>query len=174
MAASFRLLGGGCCGVVVWFLVGWCDYENFDSLLQGFFVNSNSLGARLRTARKGLGKSQDDMAAACGVSREMWGKYERDAAMPGGEVLIKVALAGIDVNYILTGQRAGGVKPAPTLTAEEETMLGYFRDASKEVRRAALGALLGASAPVGNAQTNVGDNAIQIGSVAGKARIKNR
>ena len=112
-------------------------------------MNSNSLGARLRIARKGLEKSQDDMAAVCGVSREMWGKYERDAAMPGGEVLIKVALAGIDMNYILTGECAGGVKPAPTLTAEEETMLGYFRDASKEVRRAALGALLGASAPIG-------------------------
>ena len=26
MAASFGLLGGGCCGVVVGFLVGWCDY----------------------------------------------------------------------------------------------------------------------------------------------------
>ncbi|WP_233573615.1 hypothetical protein [Acidovorax sp. 94] len=81
--------------------------------------------------------------------------------------------------YILTGQRAGGVKPAPTLTADEETMLNYFRDASKEVRRAALGALLGASGQVtarasGSGQNVVGDNAIQIGSVTGKARIKNR
>jgi hypothetical protein len=50
-------------------------------------------------------------------------------------------------------------------------MLGYFRDASKEVRRAALGALLGASS---NGQSVAGDNAIQIGSVTGKARIKNR
>ena len=58
-------------------------------------------------------------------------------------------------------------------------MLGYFRGASKEVRRAALGALLGASVPVaghasGSGQNVVGDNAIQIGSVTGKARIKNR
>lgn len=81
-----------------------------------FFVNLNSLGARLRSARKGLGKSQDDMAAACGVSREMWGKYERDAAMPGGEVLMKVALAGIDMNYILTGQHAGSTAPQPAST----------------------------------------------------------
>lgn len=138
------------------------------------------IGARLREVREALELSQTEFAQIAetagvpGATRQSQAKYEKGLAMPGAAYLAAIAAAGADVLYILTGQRAGGVKPAPTLTAEEETMLGYFRDASKEVRRAALGALLGASAPVGNAQTNVGDNAIQIGSVAGKARIKNR
>lgn len=79
---------------------------------------------------------------------------------------------GIDGQFVLTGRRGSG------LSAEEKLMLEYFRGASKEVKRAALGALLGAAQPtqVGGAhsQHNVGDHAIQIGSVTGKARIKNR
>ena len=67
-------------------------------------MNSTSLGERLRKSRKDLGKSQDEIAESCGVSREMWGKYERDLATPGGEVLTKAALAGFNVHYILTGE----------------------------------------------------------------------
>ena len=132
------------------------------------------VGERLVEERKRLAKTVAGMAEECAVSKQAQINFEKGRQLPGGAYLIAAARLGVDVSYVLTGQRAGGVKPAPTLTEEEETMLGYFRDASKEVRRAALGALLGASAPVGNAQTNVGDNAIQIGSVAGKARIKNR
>lgn len=86
-----------------------------------------------------------------------------------------IAAAGADVLYILTGSRAG---PAPlVLTAEELTLLDYFRDASKEVRRAALGALLGASAPAGavggtHSQHSTGANAVQIGSAGGKVSVK--
>ena len=133
-----------------------------------------TVGKRLREERERLGLSQPAFAAVAGTTKQTLFSWETGKTAPDGFQLAAFATSGADVLYILTGERAGGVKPAPTLTAEEETMLGYFRDASKEVRRAALGALLGASAPVGNAQNNVGDNAIQIGSVAGKARIKNR
>ena len=137
------------------------------------------ISTRLQEERKRLGLTQEAVATQLGATKRSVINWEGGAALPGAEVLARYAAAGADVLYILTGQRAGGVKPAPTLTAEEETMLSYFRDASKEVRRAALGALLGASAPTGghasgSGQNNVGDNAIQIGSVAGKARIKNR
>ena len=137
------------------------------------------IGKRLREERERLGLSQPAFAAVAGTTKQTLFSWETGKTAPDGFQLAALATTGADVLYILTGQRAGGVKPAPTLTAEEETMLSYFRDASKEVRRAALGALLGASAPTGghasgSGQNNVGDNAIQIGSVAGKARIKNR
>lgn len=112
-------------------------------------MNLDSLGARLRAARKGLGKSQDDMAAACGVSREMWGKYERNAAVPGGEVLIKVALAGIDMNYILTGQRMGSAAatpPAQAVSEGDRTLLDNFHAAPAQVQ-AGIKTTLGAFAP---------------------------
>lgn len=134
-------------------------------------------GGRLKEARKELRLNQAEAAELTGVTREHWGRCERGAAVPGGEVLAALAKAGADVHYVLTGERE---RASPlVLSPEEQTMLGYFRDASKEVRRAALGALLGASGQVtarasGSGQNNVGDNAIQIGSVTGNARIKNR
>lgn len=99
-------------------------------------MNLDSLGARLREARKETGKNQDEIALLCGVSREMWGKYERGVAIPGGEVLAKIALAGMDVVFVLTGQRSQPVA-APALSKEEEALLDNYKHADDEGRRAA-------------------------------------
>ena len=137
------------------------------------------ISTRLQEERKRLGLTQESVAAQLGATKRSVINWEGGAALPGAEVLARYAAAGADVLYILTGQHAGGVKPAPTLTAEEETMLGYFRDASKEVRRAALGALLGASAPsashVGgtHSQHSSGPGAMHIGGI-GNAPPKRR
>ncbi|WP_291517512.1 helix-turn-helix transcriptional regulator [Acidovorax sp.] len=104
-----------------------------------------TISDRLIEGRKALGLSQQALADRVGISARSQRNYESGNRSPDADYLAALVGLGMDVLYILTGQRAGGVKPAPTLTAEEETMLGYFRDASKEVRRAALGALLGAS-----------------------------
>lgn len=79
--------------------------------------------------------------------------------------------------YILTGQREG---PAPVvLNAEEQILLDYFRDASKELRKAALGVLLsGTMAPTGNVTQNFGDmnnntpGGVQVGYAGGNVRVK--
>jgi len=78
------------------------------------------------------------MAALCGVSREMWGKYERGVAMPGGDVLVKIALAGVNVNYILTGLLTDGGAPAaaPTLARDEEILLDNYRHCPPDARAA--------------------------------------
>ncbi|WP_133598678.1 helix-turn-helix domain-containing protein [Tepidicella xavieri] len=68
---------------------------------------------RLSEERKRLGLTQAAAAEICGVSREMWGKYERGAASPGCDVVAKFAAAGADVTYILTGRRE---RPASELT----------------------------------------------------------
>ena len=128
------------------------------------------VGERLVEERKRLAKTVAGMAEECAVSKQAQINFEKGRQLPGGAYLIAAARLGVDVSYVLTGQRAGGVKPAPTLTAEEETMLGYFRDASKEVRRAALGALLGASAPAGGMHmSHLGDGNVQIGARVGGA-----
>ena len=68
--------------------------------------NFLSLSAvRLKDERLRLGINQAEAGDLCGVSREMWGKYERGAAVPGGEVLFSFASAGADVQYVLTGER---------------------------------------------------------------------
>ena len=134
---------------------------------------------RLKTERENLGLSQQALADRLGISLRSQQNYEKGDRNPDSAYLAAIAAAGADVLYILTGQHAGGVKPAPTLTAEEETMLGYFRDASKEVRRAALGALLGASAPTAShvggthSQHSSGPGAMHIGGI-GNAPPKRR
>lgn len=61
-------------------------------------------GQRLREQRKARGWTQSEAAAACEVSREMWGKYERGSAKPGADVLARMGAVGLDVIYILTAQ----------------------------------------------------------------------
>lgn len=73
--------------------------------------------------RRRLGLSQADAAAACGVSREMWGKYERGAASPGCDVLAAFSSVGADALYILTGRREQpALEDIKTLTAAIEVI----------------------------------------------------
>lgn len=68
--------------------------------------------------------------------------WERGTASPNAAFLAKVAALGVDVQYVITGSR--DYTPPPPLSAEEQTVIGYWREASPETRRAALGALIGA------------------------------
>ncbi len=135
-------------------------------------INLSLFGGRLKETRKALGLNQADAADLVGVSREHWGRCERGLGLPGSEVLGALANAGADVRYLLTGQR--DFSPPPHLSAEEETMLGYFKQASPAARRAALRELLSdAPSQGGNySQQNSGANAVQIGAYGGKVNIK--
>lgn len=62
----------------------------------------------MKEERVRLGLKQADAAELCGVSREIWGRYERGAAVPGGEVLFSFANAGADVQFVLTGEHSVG------------------------------------------------------------------
>ena len=88
-------------------------------------MNFNSLfSERLKTERKRLGLSQAAAGEVVGVSREMWGKYER-GAMPGVDVLAALSASGADVLYILTGQRSSHLELE--LSPEEEVLLDNYR-----------------------------------------------
>ena len=69
-------------------------------------MNFDSLFSRLVDERKRLGLTQAAAGEACGVSREMWSRYEKGKASMGSDVLALFAAAGADANYILTGERA--------------------------------------------------------------------
>lgn len=135
-----------------------------------------SLHDRLKEERERLGYSQTNFAALADASKHAQINWEKGVASPNAAALAEWAAVGLDVLYVVTGQR--DFVPPKALSAEEQTMLDYFRDASKEVRRAALGALLGAasSAPagtVGSTHSSSGAGAIHIGSV-GDAPPKRR
>lgn len=75
------------------------------------FVNKNmesnaSIGARLRSERERVGLNQESLAGPAGVTRQSQSKYEKGERSPDALYLSAVAQAGIDVQYVLTGQRA--------------------------------------------------------------------
>lgn len=90
-----------------------------------------SAAPRIAEERDRLGFTQEQIATACGVSRVMWGKYERGLAAMGGEYLFSFAAQGADINYILTGVRIGEIKFSPeiplTITREEAALLDNYR-----------------------------------------------
>lgn len=97
----------------------------------------------LSDERQRLGLSQAEAASLCGVSREMWGKYERGKASPAASVLEAFARAGADVLYILTGQRTPlSVAETPAgyqveaLKPDEAALLDNYRHSSPEAQAA--------------------------------------
>ena len=88
---------------------------------------------RVIEERKRLGWSQEAAGRACGVSREMWGKYERGKAEMGTEVLALFAASGADVLYILTGQRSGSA--ASAIKPDEAALLDNYRHSPEEQQR---------------------------------------
>jgi transcriptional regulator with XRE-family HTH domain len=77
------------------------------------YFDAHSVGLRLAKERERLKLSKVGLAEACGVRREMIGRYEKGEATPGAEVLAKLIAMGADVQYILTGVPAGGTPAVP-------------------------------------------------------------
>lgn len=131
-----------------------------------------SIGMRLREERDRLDMNQDDFAALGALTKRALSRYEKDERSPDAAFLAAIAAAGADVLYVVTGVHAGGVKPAPTLTAEEEAMLACWRAAPAAVRRAAMAALVSAgSAPLSMKMSHAGAGAVQVGQVGGSVAI---
>lgn len=131
-----------------------------------------SIGQRLREERERLGMSQERFAAVGGVQKRAQINYEAGDRAPDALYLEGIALLGVNVLYVVTGKREE--EPAPSITADEQLLLESYREASPTLRKAALAALLSGGSAGHNGQSVVGDNAIQIGNVTGKARIKNK
>ncbi|MFS4552631.1 helix-turn-helix domain-containing protein [Comamonas resistens] len=134
--------------------------------------NFPEAGARIRALR---GKAtQGEFADQMGVNRKTVERWESGERLPDGQSLLALmAVFGADVNYILTGKKPSDA--GPSLSAEESTLLDYFRAANPEVRRAAMGALLGAAAPATRYTVNYGEAKIKqasAGDIVNKGRRK--
>ena len=101
-------------------------------------LSLDTVGARIKSVRGAL--SQADFAARLGVDRKSVVGWEGDKRLPDGSTLLRMAIEfGVDINHLLLGG-----SESKRLAADEEVMLSYYREASPEVRKAALGALIGA------------------------------
>ena len=127
------------------------------------------IGERIRSERDRLGFSQPAFAALGDASKNSQLSWEKEVAYPNAAVLAAWAKVGADVSFILSGKTS-----ASALSPEEEVLFDFYRRASPEVRRAALGALVGAQsiAPTPPLKmTNKAPGGVQIGQVTGKARV---
>lgn len=95
---------------------------------------------RLREERRRIHLTQSGLAAIGGVTRSAQGNYESGARSPDAAYLMRVAAAGVDVLYVLTGRRA------PVPGGEEESLLSSYHAAPPSLREAAL-RVLGLEAP---------------------------
>ncbi len=83
------------------------------------------VGERLREERVRVGLNQDDFAKLGGVNRNTQGAYEKNDRSPDASYLAKVANAGVDVLYVLTGCRA--MPSEAGLSADESEVLNHYR-----------------------------------------------
>ncbi|AJC15153.1 transcriptional regulator [Pandoraea sputorum] len=108
----------------------------------------DTIGSRLKAERKRLGINQSDFSAIAGVQKNAQSNYESNVRSPDANYLAAIARAGVDVSFVVTG-----VPGDSTLTEGEVDLVRRFREASDAVKAAALGALVGGTAPAKVQQT---------------------
>ncbi len=85
----------------------------------------SGIGPRLREEREHLSLTQKEFGALGGVAANAQGKYESGERTPKADYLAAVARHGVDVRYVLTGERTpiagAGLSP------EEEKVLCDYR-----------------------------------------------
>ena len=92
---------------------------------------------RLVEERKRLKIKQKEMAEKVGVHINSQLDYEKGRVPAFVAYLEQIAEMGVDVQYVLTGQRSA----EPVLTPEEKNLLDAWQNAPQAVRAAALAAL---------------------------------
>lgn len=95
---------------------------------------SELIGERIREERFRLDMQQLAFAEACDVSRGALLKWEKGDASPNAGALALMAGLGVDVLYVVTGQRGGAGEN--TLAPAERDLLNAWRNAKPEVKAA--------------------------------------
>ena len=120
-----------------------------------------NLHERLKEERERIGLSQTAFAALAGASKHAQINWEKGAASPNAAALAAWADAGLDVLYVVTGQRAGGASapPPPRAVSEgDRILLDNFHAAPAQVQ-AGVKTALGAFAPGGSPRRGKQDKA---------------
>lgn len=78
-------------------------------------IPSEAFGDRLRLERKRIGMSQEEFGRACGVVRKSQISYEAGTRSPNADYLQCAHRQGVDVTFLITGERRGqtGAQPTP-------------------------------------------------------------
>ncbi|MGF7442809.1 helix-turn-helix domain-containing protein [Klebsiella michiganensis] len=100
-----------------------------------------SLGARLKEERKRLGFNQSEFAELVWSSYKSQLRWEKDESSPSADALNIWAGIGLDVLYVVTGQRSADLPSRliiPKMSQEKHELMDAFDNMSPEQRRAIL------------------------------------
>ncbi len=92
-----------------------------------------STGERLRIERERLGFNQPEFAAFAGATKQTLNSWEAGRSSPKADQLEALGEQGVDVYYVITGQRIG---LATTLTARESALVENYRASDEEAKKA--------------------------------------
>lgn len=103
---------------------------------------------RLKAERVKRGSTQDDMAAALGVSKRSYCAYEAGETAPSAKLLAALASMNIDIAYLLTGIDAKAQGRLATLERSLEQASQHV-DSFEDIKRlgTAMNAQMKAQAP---------------------------
>ncbi|EAR5802889.1 helix-turn-helix transcriptional regulator [Salmonella enterica] len=87
-------------------------------------------GTRLREERLRLGLDQDGFGQLGGVKKNAQSNYENGLRKPDSDYLAGIAAAGVDVLYVLTGNRT----PVSELSSKESALVENYRASTPEHR----------------------------------------
>ena len=109
------------------------------------------IGERIKEERERLGYTQSDFAALGEASKNSQLSWEKEIAFPNAKVMAAWSEAGVDVAFILTGQRTP-VAGAVPISEGDRVLLDNFHAAPEQVQagiKTALGAFADAPRQVG-------------------------
>ena len=109
------------------------------------------LGDRLKEERERLGLTQPEFSEAAGAKKRTLIDWEKGVSSPTAVQLSALAAIGLDVLYVVTGQRAGGaaaVPPARAVSEGDRVLLDNFHAAPAQVQ-AGIKTTLGAFSAAG-------------------------
>lgn len=90
-------------------------------------------GARLKGERVRLGLSQAEFAAQGGVKQHAQFQYEKGMRRPNSDYLSAIATVGVDVCYLLTGEKASRLNDS-----NEQRLIAGFRELDARKRETLL------------------------------------
>lgn len=97
--------------------------------LVNILVSKMSLGERLKEERERLGFNQIDFAKIVGASRKTQIRWEKDESAPGADALEMWAKIGLDVLYVVVGQKTK-IPPCsdevPKMTSQKQTLMDAY------------------------------------------------
>lgn len=96
-------------------------------------MKSIEIGEAIKKRRKELGFSQEQLADKVGVSYQQLQRYENGNSMINVEIVQRIATAlGMSITAVFEADysQGGAESAAAVISAEEKTLLRYFRDLS--------------------------------------------